>query len=211
MIDLVRRHSNWTPLCTVGKIGTILKTYTEPGLSSKVINWWSANDSSDLTCIFSCLHFLADNLHIAICRINLVPTLETDWINRWQQGYLYHQNIQGAEALAPQSKANSNHARVQARKKKRWWLGLAREKSPEPFHLETWWNLLTEGAPVSRACIRQSGAGDKTNKHAPETSTTLTANWLWLNISCHQGNRGNERKALFLCKEKNCCQKGTRK
>lgn len=145
MIDLVGRHSNWTPLCTVGKIGTILKTYTEPGLSSKVINWWSANASSDLTCIFSCLHFLADNLHKAICRINLVPTLETDWINRWQQGYRYHQNIQGAEALAPQSKANSNHARVQARKKK-MMVGVSKRKISRTFPFRNMMELVDGGS-----------------------------------------------------------------
>lgn len=56
--------------------------------------------------------------------------------------------------------------------------GVAKEKFPERFHLETRRNLLTEVATLSRAGIRQSGTGDKTDKHTQETSTTLTGNWL---------------------------------
>jgi hypothetical protein len=55
---------------------------------------------------------------------------------------------------------------------------MAREKCPEHFLLETRCNLLTEVATLSRACIRQSGTGDKSDKHTEETSTTLTVNWL---------------------------------
>lgn len=110
------------------------------------------------------------------------------------------------EALARQRTSNSESSKtIQARKKE------PRGKFPERFHLEARWNLLTEVSTLSRACIRQSGTGDETDKHTQETSTTLSVNWLWLNTSCHQGNRGNERKALFLCKEKNFCQKETRK
>lgn len=37
MIVLVGRHSIWTLPCIIGKMGTILKTYTELVLWSKVI------------------------------------------------------------------------------------------------------------------------------------------------------------------------------
>lgn len=53
-----------------------------------------------------------------------------------------------------------------------------RGKFPEHFHLEARWNLLTKVSALSRACIRQSGTGDETDKHTQETSTTLSVNWL---------------------------------
>lgn len=124
--------------------------------------------------------------------ILLTGELVTNWIN------LITRRTAEQEALFMQGTVRTESSKKGTCKGKKVPTG----KSREHFHFEAGWNLLTKVSTLSRAGFWQSGTGDETDKHTQETSTALSGNWLWLNTSCHQGSRSNERKGLFLFKKR---------